>query len=141
MKDDQRRQLLDRTGQAPRRVDDAERIEALMESYAPVWPDIHDRAVNSPDHFQVPDTGLGNFRDDASGGPGEDRIAGGVIRLPTLPTPIFAPCLLSLCVSAWRRTGRASSNPACPAPADKPPSGSNWIHEIKHDGYRHNGPP
>ena len=21
-------------------------------------------------------------------------------------------------------------------PADKPPSGSNWIHEIKHDGYR-----
>ena len=23
-----------------------------------------------------------------------------------------------------------------PSPADKPPSGSNWIHEIKHDGYR-----
>jgi hypothetical protein len=22
--------------------------------------------------------------------------------------------------------------------ADKPPSGANWIHEIKHDGY-HNG--
>jgi bifunctional non-homologous end joining protein LigD len=22
------------------------------------------------------------------------------------------------------------------SPADKPPSGSNWIHEIKHDGYR-----
>jgi ATP-dependent DNA ligase len=28
-------------------------------------------------------------------------------------------------------------NPASnPRPADKPPSGSNWIHEIKHDGYR-----
>jgi hypothetical protein len=26
--------------------------------------------------------------------------------------------------------------PCLPAPADKPPSGSNWIHEIKHDGYR-----
>jgi bifunctional non-homologous end joining protein LigD len=23
-----------------------------------------------------------------------------------------------------------------PSPADRPPSGSNWIHEIKHDGYR-----
>ena len=26
--------------------------------------------------------------------------------------------------------------PCMPSPADKPPSGSNWIHEIKHDGYR-----
>jgi ATP-dependent DNA ligase len=23
-----------------------------------------------------------------------------------------------------------------PSPADKPPSGANWIREIKHDGYR-----
>ena len=29
----------------------AARMEALMESYGPVWPDIHDRAINSPDHF------------------------------------------------------------------------------------------
>jgi bifunctional non-homologous end joining protein LigD len=26
--------------------------------------------------------------------------------------------------------------PCLPSSADKPPSGSNWIHEIKHDGYR-----
>ena len=26
--------------------------------------------------------------------------------------------------------------PCLPSPADKPPSGSNWVHEIKHDGYR-----
>ena len=26
--------------------------------------------------------------------------------------------------------------PCLPSPADKPPSGSNWIHEVKHDGYR-----
>ena len=26
--------------------------------------------------------------------------------------------------------------PCLPSPADKPPSGSNWIHEIKHDDYR-----
>ena len=29
-----------------------------------------------------------------------------------------------------------SSNPAFPPRAGKPPSGANWIHEIKHDGYR-----
>jgi bifunctional non-homologous end joining protein LigD len=26
--------------------------------------------------------------------------------------------------------------PCLPSPADRPPSGGNWIHEIKHDGYR-----
>jgi ATP-dependent DNA ligase len=26
--------------------------------------------------------------------------------------------------------------PCLPSPADRRPSGSNWIHEIKHDGYR-----
>jgi len=26
--------------------------------------------------------------------------------------------------------------PCLPSPADKPPSGPHWIHEIKHDGYR-----
>ena len=31
--------------------------------------------------------------------------------------------------------------PCLPSPADKPPSGSNWIHEIKHDGYPADGPP
>ena len=35
---------------------------------------------------------------------------------PAGPAGFIEPCLLS--------------------PADKPPTGSNWIHEIKHDGYR-----
>ena len=26
--------------------------------------------------------------------------------------------------------------PCLPSPADRPPSGSNWIYETKHDGYR-----
>src|SRR3954464_13356186 len=26
--------------------------------------------------------------------------------------------------------------PCLPSRADKPPSGSNWVHEIKHDGFR-----
>ena len=28
------------------------------------------------------------------------------------------------------------NEPCLPSAADRPPSGSNWIHEIKHDGYR-----
>jgi bifunctional non-homologous end joining protein LigD len=38
------------------------------------------------------------------------------------------------------RTGRAAIagfiESCLPSPADKLPSGSNWIHEIKHDGFR-----
>jgi len=26
--------------------------------------------------------------------------------------------------------------PCLPYPADRPPSGPDWVHEIKHDGYR-----
>jgi bifunctional non-homologous end joining protein LigD len=26
--------------------------------------------------------------------------------------------------------------PCLPIPSQKPPSGSAWVHEIKHDGYR-----
>ena len=26
--------------------------------------------------------------------------------------------------------------PCLPSAADKPPSGSNWVYEIKHDGFR-----
>jgi len=26
--------------------------------------------------------------------------------------------------------------PCLPSPVDRPPSGSDWIHEIKHDGFR-----
>jgi bifunctional non-homologous end joining protein LigD len=34
----------------------------------------------------------------------------------TLPAEFIAPCL--------------------PSPAERPPTGTQWIHEIKHDGYR-----
>jgi hypothetical protein len=52
MNDDQCRQLLDRAGHASWRAYDRSADGGLMESYGPVWPDIHDRAVNSPDHFR-----------------------------------------------------------------------------------------
>jgi ATP-dependent DNA ligase len=29
-----------------------------------------------------------------------------------------------------------SIEPCLPSPAVRPPSGANWIHEIKHDGFR-----
>jgi bifunctional non-homologous end joining protein LigD len=32
--------------------------------------------------------------------------------------------------------GAAFIEPCLPSPGDKPPSGANWIHEIKHDGFR-----
>src|SRR6476620_4041299 len=31
---------------------------------------------------------------------------------------------------------RSFIEPCLPSPADRPPSVTNWIHEIKHDGYR-----
>jgi hypothetical protein len=42
-------------------------------------------------------------------------------------------------IERMRKRLAAESNfiePCLPSPADKPPSGSNWIHEIKHDGFR-----
>ena len=40
-------------------------------------------------------------------------------------------------LSSRTRSGPAGFiEPCLPSPADKPASGANWIHEIKHDGYR-----
>jgi len=42
----------------------------------------------------------------------------------------------------WRlRAGRPSGfiEPCLPSIARKPPTGPQWLHEIKHDGYRHGG--
>ena len=33
-------------------------------------------------------------------------------------------------------TRPAFIEPCLPSPADQPPGGPNWLHEIKHDGYR-----
>ncbi len=34
------------------------------------------------------------------------------------------------------RTRRSHIEPCLPSPAKHPPSGPNWLHEIKHDGFR-----
>ncbi len=36
--------------------------------------------------------------------------------------------------SALRNIGHIE--PCLPSPAKRPPAGPNWIHEIKHDGFR-----
>jgi bifunctional non-homologous end joining protein LigD len=49
------------------------------------------------------------------------------------------PKLVGMLIERMRRRLAADTKfiePCLPSPADKPPSGSNWIHEIKHDGYR-----
>src|SRR5262245_59472741 len=35
-----------------------------------------------------------------------------------------------------RRTPPGFIQPCLPSPADHPPSGPAWVHEIKHDGFR-----
>ena len=47
-----------------------------------------------------------------------------------------APYLLPVMLSRPRTHSAGFIEPCLPSPADKPPTGSNWIHEIKHDGYR-----
>jgi bifunctional non-homologous end joining protein LigD len=50
---------------------------------------------------------------------------------------VFSLSSLGLSMCKRLAADRASFiEPCLPSPADKPPSGSNWIHEIKHDGFR-----
>ncbi len=46
----------------------------------------------------------------------------------TLPAGFIAPCLPT-------KTDKLPSG-SLPSPADKPPAGADWLHEIKHDGFR-----
>src|SRR5215471_19846190 len=40
------------------------------------------------------------------------------------------------CPKSPRMRVSAFIEPCLPSPADRPPSGPDWIHEVKHDGYR-----
>jgi ATP-dependent DNA ligase len=51
------------------------------------------------------------------------------------PGRSYLPAMSSLS-SRTRSVPAGFIEPCLPSPADNPPSGSNWIHEIKHDGYR-----
>jgi ATP-dependent DNA ligase len=59
------------------------------------------------------------------------------VRLDSAPRP---PRLAGMSIALLHKrlsADRASFiEPCLPSPADKPPSGANWIHEIKHDGFR-----
>jgi hypothetical protein len=56
--------------------------------------------------------------------------------LPFLASLAYHPnhALVELAYSI--RPSRLHLEPCLPSPADKPPSGANWIDEIKHDGRR-----
>ena len=55
-----------------------------------------------------------------------------------IPLFAFSPIISAMSsLNSRTRSGPAGFiEPCLPSPADKPPSGSNSIHEIKHDGYR-----
>ena len=55
-------------------------------------------------------------------------------RLPSCLSDAIYSVMSSLSSPA-RRSTPGFIEPCLPSPADKPP-GANWIHEIKHDGYR-----
>src|SRR3954449_1810153 len=65
------------------------------------------------------------------------RRAGISFRFDSSPWP---PRLSGMAIELLRKSlsaDRASFiEPCLPSRADKPPSGPNWIHEIKHDGFR-----
>jgi ATP-dependent DNA ligase len=50
---------------------------------------------------------------------------------PQRPRPYHPAMLLRT-----RRPPPGFIEPCLPSPAERPPSGGEWIHEIKHDGYR-----
>jgi hypothetical protein len=50
-----------------------------------------------------------------------------------LPPPFYLWAMLRLRI---RRASSGFIEPCLPSPAVRPPVGDNWIHEIKHDGYR-----
>ena len=58
-------------------------------------------------------------------------------RLPKSAATTYVPRMLIERMRKRLAADRASFiEPCLPSPAEKPPSGANWIHEIKHDGFR-----
>src|SRR5262249_62401393 len=52
-------------------------------------------------------------------------------------TPAAACCKLITSLKLWRlRAFPDFCEPCLPGPVEQPPAGSDWIHEIKHDGFR-----
>jgi hypothetical protein len=70
--------------------------------------------------------------------PGDARPVGSTRRTPKNRYGIYIRCMLIERMRKRLYADRTSFiEPCLPSPADKPPSGSNWIH-IKHDGHRLN---
>jgi len=56
---------------------------------------------------------------------------------PDLPSPFRQVFCIPRTVTLHLRTHpRGHIKPCLPLPAERPPSGPDWLHEIKHDGFR-----
>src|SRR5262245_55561834 len=70
------------------------------------------------------------------------RRRAGAVPLHCMPRRARAfgpPCGLTATAGALRKPAMRMSafiEPCLPSPADRPPSGPDWIHEIKLDGFR-----
>jgi ATP-dependent DNA ligase len=63
----------------------------------------------------------------------------GVVLGQQRPGLLGTPCALTSSAEALKSPGMLVSafiEPCLPSPADRPPSGPDWIHEIKLDGFR-----
>jgi hypothetical protein len=58
-----------------------------------------------------------------------------VVRLDFTAKPPYFPAMVLLRERVARR-GIGAVEPCLPSPAKQPPSGSGWLHEIKHDASR-----
>src|SRR5690349_8336486 len=68
--------------------------------------------------------------------PERTRPGLGIIE-PCLPSPfrqVFSS--LGTLTLSLRTHPRGHIKPCLPLPAERPPSGPDWLHEIKHDGFR-----
>jgi hypothetical protein len=53
--------------------------------------------------------------------------------MDSIPVPV---CPIPLAAMLQRSSPLGFIEPCLPSPADQPPTGNGWIHEIKHDGFR-----
>jgi ATP-dependent DNA ligase len=66
-----------------------------------------------------------------------ERAAFAATLVPLVRLKLQSPVLNSICCHMLQRTFAAGFIAPClPTKTDKLPSGRQWLHEIKHDGYR-----
>src|SRR5215470_7836016 len=60
----------------------------------------------------------------------------GALRMAMLPEGVRRLRNFAIGMQSMFRRTKPTIEPCLPRPANEPPSGPNWIHEIKYDGFR-----